>query len=183
MRLAQDDNVVQALASDRSDQPFGKAILLRRVRCDRLRDWSGLPQPSSPDVRVQSALPRSGQRLAPTNRSQSPGQPECKTPRQHRSPSILSLAGWCVRIWYSPARKPGSIRPFACGSNAIFVACRAERFVAFYNRCGVTFYNRCGTRDQWINEAKGAIKRTRLSYGVERSNRYVLWVGSAVPAL
>ena len=36
MRLAQDDTVVHTLASDRSDQSFGKAILPRRDRCDRL---------------------------------------------------------------------------------------------------------------------------------------------------
>src|SRR5258705_10306984 len=36
MFLTQDNNVVQALAPDRSDQPFGKAILPRRSWCDRL---------------------------------------------------------------------------------------------------------------------------------------------------
>jgi hypothetical protein len=36
MRLAQDDTVVHTLASDRSDQSFGKAILPRRDRRDRL---------------------------------------------------------------------------------------------------------------------------------------------------
>src|SRR5260370_6326654 len=36
MRLAQDNDVVQALAPDRSDQPLGKAILPRRGRCGRL---------------------------------------------------------------------------------------------------------------------------------------------------
>src|SRR5512132_4088247 len=36
MRLAQDDKVVHTLASDRSDQSFGKAILPRRDRRDRL---------------------------------------------------------------------------------------------------------------------------------------------------
>jgi hypothetical protein len=36
MRLAQDDEMVHALAPDRSDQPFGKAILPRRDWCDRL---------------------------------------------------------------------------------------------------------------------------------------------------
>ena len=34
--LAQDNDVVQTLASDRSDQPFGKAILPRRGRCNWL---------------------------------------------------------------------------------------------------------------------------------------------------
>ena len=33
MRLAQDDEMVHALAPDRSDQPFGKAILPRRGWC------------------------------------------------------------------------------------------------------------------------------------------------------
>ena len=36
MRLAQDDKVVHTLASDRSDQSFGKAILPRRGRRYRL---------------------------------------------------------------------------------------------------------------------------------------------------
>ena len=36
MRLAQDDEVVHTLAPDRSDQPFGKAILPRRRWCRRL---------------------------------------------------------------------------------------------------------------------------------------------------
>src|SRR5215207_4974564 len=36
MRLAQDDDMVHTLAPDRSDQPFGKAILPRRGRRRRL---------------------------------------------------------------------------------------------------------------------------------------------------
>jgi hypothetical protein len=36
MRLAQDDEMVHTLAPDRSDQPFGKAILPRRGWCSRL---------------------------------------------------------------------------------------------------------------------------------------------------
>jgi hypothetical protein len=36
MHLAQDDDVVYTLSSDRSDQPFGKAILPRRSWCGRL---------------------------------------------------------------------------------------------------------------------------------------------------
>ena len=36
MCLAQDDKVIQTLAPDRTDQPFGKAILPRRRRRDRL---------------------------------------------------------------------------------------------------------------------------------------------------
>ena len=36
MRLAEDDEMIHALAPNRSDQPFGKAILPRRGRCDRL---------------------------------------------------------------------------------------------------------------------------------------------------
>ena len=35
MRLAQDDEMVDALAPDRSDQPFGKAVLPRRGWCRR----------------------------------------------------------------------------------------------------------------------------------------------------
>src|SRR6476659_1407743 len=36
MRLAADDCVIETLAPDGSDQPFGKAILPRRSWCDRL---------------------------------------------------------------------------------------------------------------------------------------------------
>src|ERR1700683_5759974 len=36
MRLAQDNDVVHTLTPDRSDQPFGKAILPRRGWCGRL---------------------------------------------------------------------------------------------------------------------------------------------------
>src|SRR4029077_11677969 len=36
MRLAKNDEMIQALAADRSDQPFGKAILPRRGWCSRL---------------------------------------------------------------------------------------------------------------------------------------------------
>src|ERR1700694_1178735 len=36
MFLAQDNDVVQTLAPDRADQPFGKAILPRGSRCGRL---------------------------------------------------------------------------------------------------------------------------------------------------
>src|SRR5207302_1073655 len=35
MRLAQDDEMVNTLAPDRSDQPFGKAVLPGRGRCNR----------------------------------------------------------------------------------------------------------------------------------------------------
>src|SRR6266567_6272083 len=36
MRLARDDNVVEALAPNRSDQPFGKTVLPRRRWCNGL---------------------------------------------------------------------------------------------------------------------------------------------------
>ena len=36
MRLARDDNVVEAFAPNRSDQPFGKTVLPRRRRCSGL---------------------------------------------------------------------------------------------------------------------------------------------------
>ena len=36
MRLARDDDVVEALAPNRSDQPFGKTVLPRRRWCDGL---------------------------------------------------------------------------------------------------------------------------------------------------
>jgi hypothetical protein len=36
MRLAEDNKMINTLAPDRSDQPFGKAILPWRGRCRRL---------------------------------------------------------------------------------------------------------------------------------------------------
>jgi hypothetical protein len=36
VRLAQDDNMIQALTPDRSDQPFSNPILPRRGQCNRL---------------------------------------------------------------------------------------------------------------------------------------------------
>jgi len=44
MRLAQDDEVIDALAPDRADQPFGKAILPRRSRRDRLISYAVLSE-------------------------------------------------------------------------------------------------------------------------------------------
>src|ERR1700738_1741555 len=38
MHLAQDNDVVHTLTPDRSDQPFGNAILPRRGRCNRSQD-------------------------------------------------------------------------------------------------------------------------------------------------
>src|ERR1700704_6270461 len=40
MRLTQDDDMIQALAANRSDQPFGEAILPRR-------SWRGRPVPDA----------------------------------------------------------------------------------------------------------------------------------------
>src|SRR5450759_3228847 len=56
MYLAQDNNVVQALASDRSDQPFGKAILPRRSRCDRPVADSHGTQPACDDGTINAIL-------------------------------------------------------------------------------------------------------------------------------
>jgi hypothetical protein len=51
MRLAQDNDVVQTLTPDRSDQPFGKAILPGRGWCGRL-----VPESMARNRRV-TALP------------------------------------------------------------------------------------------------------------------------------
>src|ERR1700732_5563296 len=54
MHLAQDNDVVHTLTSDRSDQPFGKAVLPGRGWCSRLvpevdlrspSHWARLPTP------------------------------------------------------------------------------------------------------------------------------------------
>ena len=68
MHLAQDNDVVHALTPDRSDQPFGEAILPRRGRCGRLvpdahsaqsaRDNFAIdPVPIADEV-VRSLIPR-----------------------------------------------------------------------------------------------------------------------------
>src|SRR3979490_1545472 len=68
MSLAQDNDVVQTLAPDRSDQPFGKAVLPRRGRCNWLisdthgtqsaRDDSAVDSIPISDQIARSAIPR-----------------------------------------------------------------------------------------------------------------------------
>src|ERR1700687_2779163 len=68
MRLTKNDDMIQALAADRPDQPFGKAILPRRGWCGRLvpdahgaqsaRDDAAIdPVPIADEV-VRSLVPR-----------------------------------------------------------------------------------------------------------------------------
>src|ERR1700723_3090473 len=67
MRLAQDNDVVHILTPDRSDQPFGRAILPRRGRCGRLvpdahgahsaRDDGTIDPITVPDHVVRSLIP------------------------------------------------------------------------------------------------------------------------------
>src|SRR3984893_9755101 len=71
MYLAQDNDVVHTLTPDRSDQPFGKAILPRRGRCGRLvpdahgaqsaRDDAAIDPVAIADEVVRSLIP--GKRL------------------------------------------------------------------------------------------------------------------------
>src|ERR1700726_1521070 len=68
MRLAQDNDVVHTLTPDRSDQPFGKAILPRRGWCGRLvpnahgaqsaRDDAAIDPVAIADEVVRSLIPR-----------------------------------------------------------------------------------------------------------------------------
>ena len=68
MCLAQDNEVVQALAPDRSDQPFGNAILPGRGWCGRLvpdahgaqsaRDDAAIDPVAIADEVVRSLIPR-----------------------------------------------------------------------------------------------------------------------------
>ena len=73
MRLAEDNDVVQTLTPDRSDQPFGKAVLPRRGWCGRLvpdahraqsaRDNTAIdPVPIADEV-VRSLIPKEAPRL------------------------------------------------------------------------------------------------------------------------
>ena len=54
MHLAQDDDVVHTFTPDRSDQPFGKAILPRRSRCGGLVPDAHGTQSSRDDNAVDS---------------------------------------------------------------------------------------------------------------------------------
>ena len=54
MRLAQDDEMIHALAPDRSDQPFGKAVLPRRGWCSRLVPNAHGPQSARDDGPVDT---------------------------------------------------------------------------------------------------------------------------------
>src|SRR6202048_1329977 len=68
MRLTKNDDMIQALAADRTDQPFGKAILPRRGWCDRLvpdahgaqsaRDDAAIDPVAIADEVVRSLIPR-----------------------------------------------------------------------------------------------------------------------------
>ena len=68
MHLAQDNDVVHTLTPDRSDQPFGKAILPRRGRCGRLvpdahgaqsaRDDAAIDPVAIADEVVRNLIPR-----------------------------------------------------------------------------------------------------------------------------
>src|ERR1700737_4389652 len=68
MHLAQDDDVVHTFTPDRSDQPFGKAILPRRSWCGRLvpdahgaqsaRDDAAIDPIPVADQAVRSLIPR-----------------------------------------------------------------------------------------------------------------------------
>src|SRR4030088_682414 len=68
MHLAQDNDVVHTFTPDRSDQPFGKAILPRRGWCGRLvpnahgaqsaRDDAGIDPVAIADEVVRSLIPR-----------------------------------------------------------------------------------------------------------------------------
>ena len=77
MHLAQDNDVVHTLTPDRSDQPFGQAILPRRGRCGRLvpdahgaqsaRDDAAIDPVAIADKVVRSLIPRKGSRYLTCN--------------------------------------------------------------------------------------------------------------------
>src|SRR3981189_2907119 len=68
MRLTKNDDMIQALAANRPDQPFGKAILPRRGWCGRLvpdahgaqsaRDDAAIDPVAIADEVVRSLIPR-----------------------------------------------------------------------------------------------------------------------------
>src|SRR6266403_2624756 len=77
MRLTKNDDMIQALAADRPDQPFGKAILPRRGWCGRLvpdahraqsaRDDAAIDPVAIADEVARSLFPRKGLRYLTCN--------------------------------------------------------------------------------------------------------------------
>src|SRR5258708_12926659 len=78
MHLAQDNDVVHTFTPDRSDQPFGKAILPRRGWCGRLvpdahgaqsaRDDAAIDPVAIADEVVRNLIPRKRLRYLTCNR-------------------------------------------------------------------------------------------------------------------
>jgi hypothetical protein len=62
MRLTKNDDMIQALAADRPDQPFGKAILPRRGWCGRLVPDAHGAQSACDDGAID-AIPASDEEL------------------------------------------------------------------------------------------------------------------------
>jgi len=70
MLLAQDDDMVHTLAPDRSDQPFGTTVLLRRGWCSRFvsdahransaHDEGAIDSIPIPDEVARRLIPREG---------------------------------------------------------------------------------------------------------------------------
>src|SRR5215471_15397332 len=54
MGLAENDDMIQALAADRPDQPLGKSILPRRNRCGRLVPNAHGMQSTSDDAAIDA---------------------------------------------------------------------------------------------------------------------------------
>src|SRR3981189_1274771 len=77
MRLAQDDDVVPTFTPDRSDRPFGKAVLPRRGWCSRLvpdahgaqsaRDDAAIDPVAIADEVVRSLIPGNSPRYLTRN--------------------------------------------------------------------------------------------------------------------
>src|SRR3981189_3577419 len=85
MFLVQDNDCVQTLAPDRSDQPFGKAVLPRRSRCNWLVSDTHGTQSARDDSAVDSISISD-----PIARSIGTPAARSMTPRKARSTAIRS---------------------------------------------------------------------------------------------
>src|SRR4030088_1423701 len=91
MFLVQDNDVVQTLAPDRSDQPFGKAVLPRRGRCNWLISDTHGTQSARDDSAVDS-IPISDQiaRSAIVNDARHGRKRSCKGSSWLKAPKMPS---------------------------------------------------------------------------------------------
>jgi len=101
MRLAQNDDVIQTLTPDRSDQPFGKAILPRRGWCSGLVPDAHGTQAARDDNAIDSIPISDHQRLPKHKRAHA--RPSPRTIPNGQAADFFNNIG-CRRKGDIPAR-------------------------------------------------------------------------------